>query len=82
MERYLERECVLMPRTTTIIYGLHSEVPKGFQGSFGGYYAFAPGCPPRPPRHRFTPTSVNALLGPLNIFAFATLARATVARYN
>jgi putative addiction module component (TIGR02574 family) len=34
------------------------------------------------PHHRFTPTSVNALLGPLNIFAFACLARATVARYN
>jgi hypothetical protein len=33
----LERQCVLEPRTTTIIYGSHSEVPKGFQGSFGGY---------------------------------------------
>jgi hypothetical protein len=36
MERYLERQCVFMPRTTAITYGLHSEVPKEFQGSFGG----------------------------------------------
>ena len=28
------------------------------------------------------PTSVNTLFEPLNIFAFASLARATVARYN
>jgi putative addiction module component (TIGR02574 family) len=79
MECHLERQCVLMPRTTTIIYGLHSEVPKGFQGSFGGYYAFAPLSNP----HRsFTPPSVNTILRPLNVFAFASLARAPAARYN
>jgi putative addiction module component (TIGR02574 family) len=32
--------------------------------------------------NRLLETSVNTLLGPLNIFAFASLARATVARYN
>src|SRR6185437_15370379 len=35
------------PGTATIIRGLHSEVPEGFQGSFGGYYAFSlPGAGP------------------------------------
>jgi hypothetical protein len=45
------------------IYGLHSEVPKGFQGSFGSYYAFAPRRRPRPTLTTvFTPTSVDILI--------------------
>jgi putative addiction module component (TIGR02574 family) len=67
-----------------MIRGLHSEVPEGFQGTFGGYYALSPGCPPGPILTTgFRPASVNTLLGePLDIFAFASLARAAAARYN
>ena len=72
------------PGTATIIRGLHSEVPEGFQGSFGGYCAFSSGCPPGPIlTNCCRPASANTLLGePLNIFAFASLARAAAARYN
>jgi putative addiction module component (TIGR02574 family) len=67
-----------------MIRGLHSEVPEGFQGTFGGYYALSPGCPPGPILTTgFRPASVNTLLGkPLDIFAVASLARAAAARYN
>jgi hypothetical protein len=68
MERHLERQCVLMPRTTTIIYGLHSEVPKGFQGCFGGYYAFAPGCPPPTNPHPVAPPDRCAGRRPCDCF--------------
>ena len=65
--------------------GLHSEVPEGFQGSFGGYCAFSCACPPGPILTTgFRPAPANALLGePLNIFAFASLAQAAAAaRYD
>ena len=59
-------------------------MPEGFHGSFGSYYAFSPGYRPDPiltAGHR--QASVNTVLGePLNIFAFASLARAAAARYN
>jgi putative addiction module component (TIGR02574 family) len=70
--------------TPTIIRRLHNEVPDGFQGSFGGYYAFSSRSPLRPILTRgFGPPSVNTLLGePLNIFAFASLGRGAATRYN
>ena len=70
--------------TPTIIRRLHNEVPNGFQGSFGGYYAFSPRCPPRRILTTdFGPPSVNTPLGePLNIFAFASLGRGAAARYS
>ena len=72
------------PGTLPIIRRLHNEVPDGFQGSFGGYYAFSSRCPPRPIlTTHFGSPSVNTLLGEsLNIFTFASLARAAAARYN
>ena len=70
--------------TPSIIRRLRNEVPDGFQGSFGGYYAFSSRCPPRPIlTTHFGSPSVNTLLGEsLNIFTFASLARAAAARYN
>jgi putative addiction module component (TIGR02574 family) len=66
----------------TIIRRLHNEVPDGFQGSSGGYYAFS-SCPPRPILTTgFGPPSVNTLGEPLNIYAFASLGRGAAARYN
>ena len=47
-----------------MIRGVHSEVPEGFQGTFGGYYALSPGCPPGPILTKgFRPASVNTLYG-------------------
>lgn len=72
------------PGTATIIRRLHNEVPGGFQGSFGGYYAFSARCPPGPIlASGFGPPSANTLSGErLNIFAFASLGRGAAARYN
>ena len=55
-----------------------------YPGGFGGYYAFSPGCPTGPILTTgYRPASVITLLGePVNIFAFASLARAAAARYN
>jgi putative addiction module component (TIGR02574 family) len=55
-----------------------------FPRNFRSYCAFAPGWPPSPILTTgFRLASVNALVGELlNIFAFASLARAAAARYN
>jgi hypothetical protein len=67
----------------SMILSAHSKVCMAFQGSFSSYYAFPSGCPTGPILTRVWPASVNILLGePLNISAFASLGRATVARYN
>ena len=62
--------------------GLHSEVPERFQGSFGGYYAFSPGCPPGPILTTSFRPLHTLLCEPLNIFAFASLGRGAAARYS
>ncbi len=73
------------PGTATIIRGLHSEAPEGFQGSFGGYYAFSR-VPARPnPQHEFQTGVRKYSIGrapELHTFAIASLARAAAARYS
>ena len=51
---------------------------QGISGEFRGLLRIAH---PSNPHRGFTPPSVNIILGPLNVFAFASLARAPQ-RYN
>jgi putative addiction module component (TIGR02574 family) len=55
---------------------------RSTQGISGEFRSLLRIAPPSNPHRGFAPPSVNTILGPLNVFAFASLARAATARYN